>query len=78
MADDYRSLPESPRWLLVNGKEKEAVSVLTTIARSNGVSPLPEFTLKGGTVSKGSSHGIVDLFRGPVIRHRTLVLICAW
>lgn len=38
-------LPESPRWLLVNGKIKEAEDVLRQAAKYNGTE-LPEFTLK--------------------------------
>lgn len=37
-------MPESPRWLLVNGQHDKAKKVLTYIARRNGVE-LGDFTL---------------------------------
>lgn len=38
-------LPESPRWLLINGRVKEAEIILKEAARYNGT-PLPEFSLQ--------------------------------
>ena len=41
----YRLLPESPRWLMLNNKEKEAKNRLLKIAEMNK-KPLPDGDLK--------------------------------
>ena len=37
----FSFVPESPRWLLVNNKQKEAMKIVRSIARGNG-RPLPK------------------------------------
>ena len=73
-----RILPESPRWLLVNGREDEALCVLSRIAEGNGTI-LPSCEIKHPVTHVSERNvSITDLFRGKNIRHRTLVLICVW
>ena len=72
----YRMIPESPRWLLIQGEQEHARSVLARIAKGNGTQ-LPECHLKV-PVTGDVTVSMRDLFRGKNIRHRTLVLIFLW
>ena len=73
-----RYIPESPRWLLVNGREIEAKKTLITIAKRNGRSLPADFTLKMPDNNKPSSVMIVSLLKHRVIRNRMLILMLAW
>ena len=73
-----RVIPESPRWLLVNGHENEARAVLMRIADGNR-KPLDACELKKPDLeSSTGSSSTLDLFRSKNIRHRTIVLFCMW
>ena len=55
------------------------MDVLSTIARGNGLDSSLGFKLKAPMATESSSsHGVLDLFRYPEIRKRTILLICAW
>ena len=76
-----RTIPESPRWLLVSGNEQDAISVLTSIAKGNGADMPTNCELKKNSVgAEGGQEGasIRDLFTGRNIRHRTFILCIAW
>lgn len=73
-----RMIPESPRWLLVNGYTAEARTVLEDLARGNGTVLPQEELRKPDTSSSDSSLGIRSLLRGEVARKRTLILFAAW
>lgn len=70
-----RTIPESPRYLLVNGKTEEARQVLERVARENG-RELPDLPLQPirETAQRSRSR---DLWR-PELRRTTLLLWVMW
>ncbi|XP_064403541.1 organic cation transporter protein-like isoform X2 [Halichondria panicea] len=74
----WRVIPESPRWLLVNGQQEEARAVLARLASDNGVE-MPAGELKKPTdPTSAEPVSVLDLFRGKVIRRRTVILFVTW
>ncbi|XP_078413716.1 solute carrier family 22 member 3-like [Cetorhinus maximus] len=74
-------LPESPRWLLSRKRIKEALKIAQDIAEQNG-KDLPS-TYKEMIRGENSSEEIknpslLDLFRTPQMRKRTLILMYSW
>ncbi|MBN1372236.1 MAG: MFS transporter [Anaerolineaceae bacterium] len=69
-----RHVPESPRYLLVNGKPDEARDVLQLVARENGVQ-MGEFKLQA--MQPAPRTKISDLLR-PALRRTTLLLWLIW
>jgi MFS transporter, putative metabolite:H+ symporter len=69
-----RGVPESPRYLLVNGKPEQARDVLGLVARENGVD-LGEFSLQ--PVKPAPRPRVIDLLR-PALRRTTLLLWVIW
>lgn len=85
-------LPESPRWLVATGKITRAAQVMKTIARVNQ-KPIPdnfEDVLRQCYHSSSTddqpekeenshhSYGIIDLFRTPNMRAKTLIITFVW
>lgn len=77
-------LPESPRWLLAVGRTEDAVKVLEKAAHHNR---LPTTTIKGDiatyTQKKEAnqttrSASLVDLFRTPNLRNKTIYICFNW
>ena len=73
----YRIIPESPRWLVVNGRLAEGRSVLAAMAKANDT-VMPKEELKRPSKNSDESLGMTSLLRGPVIRRRTLILFAIW
>ena len=73
-----RIVPESPRWLLINGYAAEARAVLEDVAHGNGTVMPQEELRTPDTSSSGEPAGMASLFKGKVVRKRTLVLLVAW
>ncbi len=71
-------IPESPRWLLVNGHAAEARAVLEDLARGNGTVLPQEELRKPDTSSSSDSLGMAVLLKGKVVRKRTLILFAVW
>jgi len=69
-----RYVPESPRYLLVNGQEEEMRAVLTQVAHENGV-PVPDLSITAPTQARGVT--VAALWRQPYTR-RTLMLWITW
>jgi MFS family permease len=71
-------IPESPRWLLVQGREDQAKAVLAKIASGNGRNMTVSRLKRHTSQPSESSVSVVELFRGSVIRQRTLTLLAVW
>lgn len=69
-----RHVPESPRYLLVNGRLEEMRAVLTQVANENGV-PVPDLTITVPPRRRGVT--VAALWRRPYVR-RTLMLWITW
>ncbi|XP_034427909.1 solute carrier family 22 member 13-like [Hippoglossus hippoglossus] len=70
----YWILPESARWLLTQGKKKEAIKEICRAAKVNG-RKVPEDLIErleaAGTSKRGN---MLDIFRTSYLRKRALVL----
>ena len=69
-----RHVPESPRYLLVNGRQEEMRAVLTQVANENGV-PVPDLNIAVPPRQRGAT--VTALWRRPYAR-RTLMLWITW
>lgn len=58
----------------MNGQEEQARVVLAKFAQGNGTT-MPEGGLKIPVQAGNECVSVIDLFRGRVIRHRTIILI---
>jgi len=74
-------IPESPRWLLIQDRREEALAILQTIAQWNKRevnSTVLEKIHVATTEDSGSHNGVLDLFKTPRLRRRSLVLMYIW
>ncbi|CAH1800934.1 unnamed protein product [Owenia fusiformis] len=77
---------ESPRWLIAKGRYREAEDISKRIAKINKVTLPDGFTLKDDVTTKtncldegpAKNESVIDLFRSPKMRKRTLVLWAQW
>ncbi|XP_065064675.1 solute carrier family 22 member 15-like [Rhopilema esculentum] len=74
----FKFIPESTRWLHVNGRTDEAVAIFRKIAKFNG-KELPDITLKPVPMdcSPGLTH-YLHLFKPKKVAIRSLIQGCAW
>ena len=67
-----RRLPESPRWLLAQGRVREAQAIVAAIQR--GETSLPRRGIHGGKLVRVKSHLVADL-RVLVTRHKAVLAL---
>jgi len=73
-----RFIPESVRWLNLNGKGDEAMKVLRRIAKFNNKEIPSDIALKSPKKEKNSSGSLLDLFRSLHMAKQTMVQFYAW
>ena len=71
-----RLVPESPRWLLVRGRNEQAKRILGQAASLNSL-PSPDKIITPETES-GSGSSLMDLFRTPGLRRTSLIMFYLW
>eukprot|EP01025_Chloroclados_australasicus_P039558 TRINITY_DN4101_c0_g1_i10.p1 TRINITY_DN4101_c0_g1~~TRINITY_DN4101_c0_g1_i10.p1 ORF type:complete len:522 (-),score=40.31 TRINITY_DN4101_c0_g1_i10:308-1873(-) len=69
-------IPESPRWLLIQGRKGEATAILAAIAASNQTH-LPEYPLQNIS-PQTNDHGLRDILKHKILRRRLLILVYIW
>ncbi|KAK2501048.1 hypothetical protein MC885_011036 [Smutsia gigantea] len=76
----YWCVPESPRWLLLQKRNAQAVRVMEHIARKNGTPPPPDLKMLSleEDVTEKLSPSFADLFRTPSLRRHTFILMYLW
>lgn len=73
------SLPESPRWLYSHGLTDKAEEVMQEMAIRNGNRVTIKLKMCAGTAKTGgSSPGLLDLVKHPILRWRTVILMYVW
>ena len=78
-------IPESPRWLLLNGRPEAALRVLQRTARGNGLSLPPGATLRSagarpaaGAAAGPPAEGVTSLFKYRKVAGWTLIMMFSW
>ncbi|XP_043232281.1 organic cation transporter protein-like [Amphibalanus amphitrite] len=76
----YFVIPESPRWLLTQGREEEARDIIEKICRKNGrpYKSTMKVVDEGATEDEDEKVTILDLFRTPNLCIRTLNFYYNW
>ena len=80
----HRFIPESPRWLMAVGREKEALQILEGAARWNGreVTAIKELVQRlrpdQEALNCDKKATLADLMRTPNLRRNTLALFFSW
>ncbi|XP_058482958.1 solute carrier family 22 member 13-like [Solea solea] len=75
----YWILPESPRWLITQGKKKEAIKEIQRAAKVNGRKEVPEDVLNQLVIVETfERRSMVDIFRISYLRKRALMMCYIW
>ncbi|CAE7766134.1 SVOP [Symbiodinium sp. CCMP2592] len=72
----YMSLPESPRWLVDMDRETEALAIVKSWAKSNGVEMRHQQLIKSSHHTDNVS--VLDLFRRSALRWKTFAHSLVW
>lgn len=73
----WPSVPESPKWLLVNGRKGEASSVLAALASANRTK-LPEAPLTDLSGMSSTEKAMSDVVMHPKLRRWLMVTLYTW
>ena len=86
----YRIVPESPRWLIINGRMKEARAIITQVGRENK-RPVPHHLLTNnnqpasqteentaGQQAEPPSRSVLSIFKSRRMGLRTLNMCYQW
>ncbi|XP_046583399.1 organic cation transporter protein-like [Haliotis rubra] len=73
----YWAVPESPRWLLSVGREREAEKILRIAADVNGVT-LPRKLFDKDTLDAGPKAKVTEMFTSRVLLFRSLIIFFNW
>ena len=71
-------IPESPRWLLSNGKTKEARKILIKLAKGNGKKLTNEMLELLQSVEEKTTGRIWQLFSTKTLSLRTVIICLNW
>ncbi|XP_078418029.1 organic cation/carnitine transporter 2-like [Cetorhinus maximus] len=80
-------IPESPRWLITQGRVTEAEKIVQGFAKRNGITHIGaifqhvdtrEYTLLNSTVGQDQPHSFLDLVRTSNIRNITILSFLVW
>ncbi|XP_026749122.1 organic cation transporter protein-like [Galleria mellonella] len=76
----YWLIPESPRWLITMGRKKEAIVILTYIAKKNNrsVENIDIIVYDEEEPKKQKSGNYLDLFKTLKIRNYTMIAALVW
>ncbi|KAI3354824.1 hypothetical protein L3Q82_004630 [Scortum barcoo] len=74
----YWLLPESPRWLLTQGRKEEALKELRMAARMNGRMVQEDLLDKLEVEATPERRHVLDIFRISYLRKRTLIMGYNW
>jgi OCT family organic cation transporter-like MFS transporter 4/5 len=73
----WKILPESPRWLITQGRTKEASKILRKVAETNNVTPpanLEDRIARASTAMNQKSMGYLSLFANATLGVRTVLI----